>query len=70
MLMKMNLLIYLIKEKFLRSNKPNLKLVDKKKLIVSSKINKSKKNKLSWTGRSGLKIGGIESEKYPREIKI
>ena len=33
-------------------------------------INKSKKNKLSWTGRSGLKIGGIESEKYPREIKI
>ena len=44
MLMKMNLLIYLIKEKFLNSNKPNLKLVDKKKLIESSKIKKSKKN--------------------------
>ena len=42
--MKMNLLIYLIKEKFLNSNKPNLKLVDKKKLIESSKIKKSKKN--------------------------
>ena len=44
MLMKMNLLICLIKEKLLRSNKLNLKLVDKKKPIEFLKINKSKKN--------------------------